>query len=218
MFGEVASGGMATVHLGRLLGSAGFARTVVIKRMKSELAEKLGIRNQIIERGEQASLFNSFQPWTPEEQAAAQRWVDAFYEDFITEVAQSRNLTKEQVDALAQGRVWSGAAAKEHKLLDELGTLLDAIDAARSKAGIAPGAVDAFVALCRDTLKLPLAGLMCIPPVGQHPAPHLALLAKIAARNNLGGLSMGMSGDFDTAIQCGATHVRIGTAIFGKRG
>lgn len=86
------------------------------------------------------------------------------------------------------------------------------------KAGIAPRAVDAFVASCRDTLALPIAGLMCIPPVDQHPAPHFALLGKIAARNGLSGLSMGMSGDFATAIQCGATHVRIGTAIFGKRG
>ena len=86
------------------------------------------------------------------------------------------------------------------------------------KAGIAPGDVDAFVAHCRDTLKLPVAGLMCIPPVDQHPAPHFSLLAKLAARNNLRGLSMGMSGDFIPAIQCGATHVRVGTAIFGKRG
>lgn len=86
------------------------------------------------------------------------------------------------------------------------------------KAGIHPGDVDAFIRLCRDDLKLPVVGLMCIPPVDQHPAPHFALLAKIAARNNLAQLSMGMSGDFDTAIQCGATHVRVGTAIFGSRG
>jgi len=86
------------------------------------------------------------------------------------------------------------------------------------KAGIAPCDVDAFVVHCRDTLQLPIAGLMCIPPVDQHPAPHFALLGKIAARNNLSGLSMGMSSDFIPAIQCGATHVRVGTAIFGKRG
>ncbi|WP_374369633.1 YggS family pyridoxal phosphate-dependent enzyme [Dongia sp.] len=86
------------------------------------------------------------------------------------------------------------------------------------KAGIHPGDVDAFIRLCRDDLKLPVVGLMCIPPVDQHPAPHFALLAKIAARNNLAQLSMGMSGDFETAIQCGATHVRVGTAIFGSRG
>lgn len=86
------------------------------------------------------------------------------------------------------------------------------------KAGIHPGDVDAFIRLCRDDLKLPVVGLMCIPPVDQHPAPHFALLAKIAARNNLAQLSMGMSGDFETAIQCGATHVRVGTAIFGVRG
>jgi pyridoxal phosphate enzyme (YggS family) len=85
------------------------------------------------------------------------------------------------------------------------------------KAGIPPADVDAFVAHCRDDLKLPVIGLMCIPPVDQHPAPHFALLAKLAARNGLRQLSMGMSGDYETAIQCGATHVRIGTAIFGAR-
>jgi len=85
------------------------------------------------------------------------------------------------------------------------------------KAGIHPGEVDGFVALCRDTLNLPVQGLMCIPPIDQHPAPHFALLKKLAERNGLAGLSMGMSNDFETAIQCGATHVRIGTAIFGKR-
>ncbi|TDQ81979.1 hypothetical protein A8950_1799 [Dongia mobilis] len=86
------------------------------------------------------------------------------------------------------------------------------------KAGIHPGDVDGFVMLCRDQLKLPVTGLMCIPPVDQHPAPHFALLRKLAARHGFAQLSMGMSSDFETAIQCGATHVRIGTAIFGKRG
>lgn len=86
------------------------------------------------------------------------------------------------------------------------------------KAGLHPEAVDGFVAYCRDELKLPVVGLMCIPPVDQHPAPHFALLAKMARRNGLAGLSMGMSGDFEDAIKCGATHVRIGTAIFGVRG
>lgn len=85
------------------------------------------------------------------------------------------------------------------------------------KAGIPPAAIDAFVALCRDDLNLPVVGLMCLPPVDQHPAPHFALLAKLAARNGLAQLSMGMSNDYETAIQCGATHVRIGTAIFGAR-
>ncbi len=116
-----------------LTGSIG---VFILKPAVGPLGEKLGIRNETIERGEQASLFNSFQPWTPAQQAAAQRWVDAFYDDFITEVATSRNLPKEQVDAIAQGRVWSGTKAKELKLVDELGTLLDAIDAARGRAGI----------------------------------------------------------------------------------
>lgn len=85
------------------------------------------------------------------------------------------------------------------------------------KAGIAPKEADAFIALCRDELKLDVRGLMCIPPVDEEPALHFALLAKIAKRNGLEGLSMGMSSDFETAIEFGATHVRVGTAIFGSR-
>ncbi|MEO0486510.1 MAG: YggS family pyridoxal phosphate-dependent enzyme [Pseudomonadota bacterium] len=84
------------------------------------------------------------------------------------------------------------------------------------KAGVAPRDLDAFVAECR-TLDLPLAGLMCIPPVEEEPALHFALLAKLAERNGLTGLSMGMSADFETAIRLGATHVRVGSAIFGAR-
>ena len=85
------------------------------------------------------------------------------------------------------------------------------------KAGIAPADADAFIALCRDELKLPVRGLMCIPPAGEEPAPYFALLAKIAARNNLDELSMGMSADYEVAIEFGATMVRVGTAIFGAR-
>lgn len=85
------------------------------------------------------------------------------------------------------------------------------------KAGILPEETDAFIALCRDELGLPVKGLMCIPPVEEEPALHFALLEKIAARNSLPLLSMGMSADFDTAIEFGATHVRVGSAIFGAR-
>ncbi|MBV5270469.1 MAG: YggS family pyridoxal phosphate-dependent enzyme [Afipia sp.] len=85
------------------------------------------------------------------------------------------------------------------------------------KAGIAPADADAFIASCRDVYGLQIAGLMCIPPVDDPPAPHFALTAKIAARNGLKFLSMGMSADFETAIQLGATHIRVGSAIFGKR-
>jgi pyridoxal phosphate enzyme (YggS family) len=84
------------------------------------------------------------------------------------------------------------------------------------KAGIAPADVDGFVAECRD-LDLPIRGLMCIPPVEETPSLHFSLLAKIAERNGLSGLSMGMSGDFEEAISFGATHVRVGSAIFGER-
>jgi pyridoxal phosphate enzyme (YggS family) len=85
------------------------------------------------------------------------------------------------------------------------------------KAGIAPADADAFIASCRDVYGLQIAGLMCIPPVDDPPAPHFALTAKIAARNGLKFLSMGMSADFETAIQLGATHIRVGSAIFGRR-
>ena len=85
------------------------------------------------------------------------------------------------------------------------------------KAGVAPGEADAFIAGCREKYGLPISGLMCIPPVDDAPAPHFALTAKIAARNGLNNLSMGMSADFAIAIQFGATHVRVGSAIFGKR-
>jgi pyridoxal phosphate enzyme (YggS family) len=86
------------------------------------------------------------------------------------------------------------------------------------KAGVLPADAGAFIAECRDTLGLPVAGLMCIPPVGEEPALHFALLKNIATRNGLTGLSMGMSDDFVTAIQLGATVVRIGSALFGARG
>ena len=84
------------------------------------------------------------------------------------------------------------------------------------KAGVLPCEADEFIAECR-ALDLPIKGLMCIPPVNEAPSLHFALLAKIAARNDLSGLSMGMSGDFEQAIALGATHVRVGSAIFGER-
>ncbi|MEO3427863.1 YggS family pyridoxal phosphate-dependent enzyme [Pelagibius sp. CAU 1746] len=84
------------------------------------------------------------------------------------------------------------------------------------KAGIAPAAADAFVAECRD-LGLDVRGLMCIPPVDEEPSLHFAFLREIARRNGLDGLSMGMSGDYETAVRFGATLVRVGTGIFGAR-
>jgi PLP dependent protein len=86
------------------------------------------------------------------------------------------------------------------------------------KAGVLPQDADAFLAACRDRYGLAVSGLMCIPPLNDAPAPHFALTAQIARRNGLPLLSMGMSADFPTAIAFGASHVRIGTAIFGGRG
>ncbi len=85
------------------------------------------------------------------------------------------------------------------------------------KAGVLPVDVDDFVRTCKDDLGLIIKGLMCIPPIDEEPALHFALLAKIAERNGLKGLSMGMSADYARAIKLGATHVRVGSAIFGDR-
>ena len=101
---------------------------------------------------------------------------------------------------------------KRPRLLVEVNT-----GAEPQKAGVLPEAADSFLASCRNEFGLDIAGLMCMPPVDEPPAPHFALLAKIAARNKLKFLSMGMSADFTLAIALGATHVRVGTAIFGAR-
>jgi PLP dependent protein len=85
------------------------------------------------------------------------------------------------------------------------------------KSGVPPQEADGFIAACRDRYGLSIAGLMCIPPLEEAPAPHFALTAQIARRNGLALLSMGMSADFEIAIAFGATHVRVGTAIFGAR-
>ena len=104
------------------------------------------------------------------------------------------------------------AAGRAPKLLVQVNT-----GAEPQKAGILPREADAFIALARDTYGLIIEGLMAIPPADEAPGLHFALLAKIAERNGLGVLSMGMSGDYETAIRFGATHVRVGTALFGER-
>jgi PLP dependent protein len=85
------------------------------------------------------------------------------------------------------------------------------------KSGVTPAETDTFVAACRIDYGLTISGLMCIPPADEPPGPHFALLAKLAARNGLSELSMGMSADFETAVRFGATHVRVGSALFGER-
>jgi pyridoxal phosphate enzyme (YggS family) len=87
----------------------------------------------------------------------------------------------------------------------------------QQKAGVAPREATDFIALCREELRLPVQGLMCIPPAGEAPAPHFALLAELARAHGLPLLSIGMSADFEAAIRYGATHVRVGSAIFGAR-
>ena len=111
------------------------------------------------------------------------------------------------------------ALAKEIKIQNRHPQLFVQINTGEEpqKAGVAPGEADAFIAACRDVHGLQISGLMCIPPVDEAPAPHFALTAKIAARNGLTNLSMGMSADYAIAIQFGATHIRVGSAIFGHR-
>ena len=108
------------------------------------------------------------------------------------------------------------------RIMDETGLRPDCYiqvntGAEDQKAGVLPEDADAFIAQCRDELGLPVKGLMCIPPVDEEPSLHFQLLADIAARNGISGLSMGMSADYETAIEFGATHVRVGSAIFGIR-
>jgi PLP dependent protein len=116
-------------------------------------------------------------------------------------------------DKLAQGL--AAELAKSGKRLD----LFIQVNTGEEeqKAGIVPRDADDFIRRCREEYRLPIVGLMCIPPAEEHAAPHFALLGEIAKRHGLAQLSMGMSGDYELAIQMGATHVRVGTAIFGVR-
>jgi protease-4 len=116
-----------------LTGSIG---VFVLKPGLEGLGKKLGIHVDTLQRGPLANILGFYKPWTKEEQAAAQRWVDAFYEDFVAEVARSRKMTPAQVDGVARGRIWSGTDAKERGLVDALGGLTDAIADARRRAGV----------------------------------------------------------------------------------
>jgi pyridoxal phosphate enzyme (YggS family) len=111
------------------------------------------------------------------------------------------------------------ALAKEIQKQSRRPTLLVEINtgAESQKAGVLPQDADAFLARCHDSYGLAISGLMCIPPADEAPAPHFALTAKLAARNGLRLLSMGMSADYPVAIAMGATHIRVGSAIFGAR-
>jgi PLP dependent protein len=113
----------------------------------------------------------------------------------------------------------AGALAKEIDRQGRAPRLLVQVNTGEEpqKGGVPPGEADAFLAACRERFGLSVSGLMCIPPAADPPSPHFALLQTIAHRNGLDILSMGMSADFEAAIQLGATHVRVGTAIFGAR-
>jgi len=116
-----------------LTGSIG---VFFIKPALGDLLNTLGVTSQVLTRGKYADFSSEFRPWTPDERQIAQRWVDAFYDGFITEAAKSRGTSKDRIDAVARGRIWSGADAKARGLVDQLGGLHDAIAAARRRAGI----------------------------------------------------------------------------------
>jgi len=113
----------------------------------------------------------------------------------------------------------AGALAKEMERLGRRPACYIQVNTGEEpqKAGVLPADLDAFVIACRDTHRLPVVGLMCIPPVDEEPALHFALLVKMAARNGLARISMGMSADYEMAVKLGATHVRVGSALFGAR-
>jgi len=152
--GDVAASGGYYVAMGAdeiwaspstLTGSIGvfFAKPAVKK-----LAETFGVNQVALSRGKLAGITDLYEPWTDAQRAAAQKWVDSFYDTFITEVASSRHLTKDAVDKVARGRVWSGADAKAHGLVDHLGGLMDAVAAAKEKAGLADA--DVQIGLWRE--------------------------------------------------------------------
>jgi protease-4 len=155
--GDVAASGGYYVAMGAdeiwaspttLTGSIGvfFAKPAV-----RDFANKLGVFQESLNRGRNAGLTDLFDPWTDEQRAVAQGWVDDFYDTFITEVAASRKLDKAAVDAVARGRVWSGEDAKTRGLVDNLGGLMDAVAAAKTKAGLASDDRDVSVSLYQPT-------------------------------------------------------------------
>jgi pyridoxal phosphate enzyme (YggS family) len=128
----------------------------------------------------------------------------------VIETLDRPSLAKELAKEVAKAR---DAGARIPRLLVQVNT-----GAEPQKGGVLPEEADAFIRACRETYGLDVEGLMCIPPADEPPAPHFALLTTMARRNGLKTVSMGMSADYSTAIAMGATHVRVGSAIFGARG
>jgi protease-4 len=147
------------------------------------LAEKLGVAQVSLRRGKLAGITDLYDPWTPEQRAAAQRWVDDFYDTFITEVAASRKLPKERVDQVARGRVWSGTDALDRGLVDHLGGLWDAIAAAKARAHVEGDDVELTVVQPESGLLGSLVGSVAPTSLLDSPLPapaHSPLLDTIA--------------------------------------
>jgi protease-4 len=158
-----------------LTGSIGvFYAKPAIKK----LANTYGVTQESIARGKLAGIADLFEPWTEEQRSAAQKWVDDFYDTFITEVASSRKMTKEQVDLIARGRVWSGRDGKERGLVDHLGGLMDAVRAAKIKAGFAENDDDYQIAITQASGSLvgSLIGLAAPTSLTDQPVPSSTVI------------------------------------------
>lgn len=175
-----------------LTGSIG---VFVLKPGLEGLGKKLGINVETLKRGPLSDILGLYKPWTPAEQAAAQRWVDAFYDDFVEEVARSRKMDREKVDAVARGRIWSGEDALSRGLVDALGGMPEAIAEARRRAGVPEGEelslvtyggpVGLFGALAGENGVLTQLGL-----TGEHSAPEPDALQTLAREVGVPSLFM----------------------------
>jgi protease-4 len=162
---------------GTITGSIG---VFYLKPSVSELAQKLGVHQVSINRGALAGQGDLFQPWTDAQRQAAQKWVDTFYDGFISEVAQSRKKPKEAIDAVAQGRVWSGEAAQERGLVDRLGGLREAVNSAKQRAGLSERSEARWVVYgARSTL---ISGLVDSKAVAELAAPTLPWVPETAVQ------------------------------------
>jgi protease-4 len=184
--GDVAASGGYFVAMGAdaiyaspttLTGSIGvfFAKPSI-----RELVERFGANQQSLSRGKNAGITDLYEPWTPEQRATAQTWVNHFYDTFITEVAKSRGLSKEDVDAVARGRVWSGEDAQKKGLVDQLGGLMDAIAEAKKRAGLAAEDVRLVIHQPRQGLLTSLLSAVTPPAILEErllPPPEFQLLA-----------------------------------------
>jgi protease-4 len=175
--GDVAASGGYYVAMGAqeivaspttLTGSIG---VFYVKPSIQKFAEDFGVNQVNIARGKLSGLTDNYEPWTPDQRAAAQKWIDDFYDSFITEVASSRKMNKDDVDKVARGRVWSGEDAKARGLVDRLGGLMDAIALAKEKAGVEGDDVELNILQSSTSLLGSVVGATMPDALLSHPMP-----------------------------------------------